>query len=76
MLLNLVVPHPEVLSLGEIEIIFPSAACTVLCFAVAPAKVLVGPQGFGYCQAELPQPWQCFSTFYPHQGPGSGSQPG
>lgn len=72
MLLNLVVPHPGVLGLAETEIIFPSAALTVLYLAGAATEVLVTLQRIGYCRAVLAHHQQCLSNIPPPQGPVSG----
>lgn len=48
---------PVVLTLAEMELVFPTAAFIVLCSILVATKVLITCQCFGYWWAVLPQHW-------------------
>ena len=55
----------NVLSLAEMELIFPIADLIVLCFVLVARKVLMTHQCFGYCWAVLPQHQGCLANIAP-----------
>ena len=54
------------LGLAEMELIFPIAALTVLCFVLVARKMLLTHQCLGCCWAVLAQQQGCLSNIPPH----------